>query len=159
MIKKLLLLILLCLPFIGLSQTKDETQNWIKEKIEQYAYTSIDVKHEHTIKYQDDAIWIGKKVLFSFGPGVPSIYTIPIKDISTIRFIEKESTIFLKIQTKGNKLSIVDYNIVTEKEDFQSSLELVMSKDIKNNNLQNRLIKSFNHLIKLSGGTITKEVF
>jgi hypothetical protein len=140
-----------------LSQTKEETQEWLKEKIKLNGYNNKDnVQHNYSVKFVDD------KLIISNYCGMRGIFfeetmSIPIKKIGKIRFEEKIGTIWMIISTKDGSNSIIMTN---ETETYSiNKTEIIFDKGIKLEDLPNRLVKSFDHLIILYGGSVTKEAF
>ena len=142
------------------AQTKEETQKWIKEKIELYAFSDDkELFYNYLVKFSETDIIIEDNLLSKVG-GVPvnlkTKYWIPIKELTKIRFENKGSTIWLYFKIYEGKKLIKRKNPELT---FVSEVALILEKSISEKNLENRLLKAFKHLIKIHGGNIVEETF
>lgn len=154
--KKLALILLCYISFLSNSQTKQETQDWLKEKIKLYGYNSYDgVQHNYSVSFIDNNLVISNNWALD-GYFFLETMQIPIKKIK-IRFEEKTNTIWMIISTNDGSNSIKTVN--ETETTFKTEYTVIFDKSIKLEDLPNRLVKSFNHLITLYGGTVVKEAF
>lgn len=156
--KNLLIFVFCLLTYNAFSQTQEETENWIKQKLELFYYTnpldgldnklSVEFKNGNMIFYE---------VKNMSGVTISYQTVIPIKQLNQIMFSEKESTIWIIFTTKGtNEIKVTDdFEIEPE---LMSKTEIIMSKDVKQNNMQNRLKNAFSDLVKNYGGS-TQEAY
>lgn len=154
------------LHFSSFCQTKSETQDWIKEKLQGLSYTTEDskggyVKHTFKVSFTDCKMSM-TEVLDTYLAGVSVLVTfvteIPVKDLAKLSFSNNEYgvTLFFRTKTSDNiKETVIELNKTT----FVSEKEYRFSKIANNDNLPERLTKAFNNLVKLCGGQVTKEVF
>ena len=143
---------------IGFGQTNLETQNWIKQKIENYAFQGSGVKYEYTVKYQDGDIWIAEKLDMN-GYGHAWARVIPIKEIGFLKFEEKKYNVWLTISTKNKSNKITRIDLISKEEEMVNKVNIMLSKSILNEDYPSRIKKAFNKLIEFNGGVIVKEVF
>ncbi len=152
--------------FSSFCQSKNETQDWIKEKLQGLSYTAEDskggyVKHTYRVSFNDCKMDL-TEVLDTYISGVSVLVTfiteIPIKDLAKLNFTNTDNgvTFFFRTKTSDNiKETVVELNKTT----FISEKEYRFNKSAQNDNLPTRLTKAFNNLVKLCGGQVTKEVF
>ena len=160
----LLLIVFISLKFTIYSQSKSDTEKWIKHKIENYSFMDSEVLHEFSVEFKDETIMIGTKIsILAKKDKIPYVhlYTIPIRDIAKVSFNEKPFATHMLIEMRRNKNRglIIDKNINKNESTTQHKLEIVMSNEINNNSLDTRIIDAFRHLINLHGGPNIKEVF
>ena len=164
LIKLILILTFNLISVISYCQTKKETQNWIKNKIELHAYTTGDeVSFSYDLKFDENNLIINDKNTFFKGNVLYCKAQIPIKKIAGLIFKENPDNFFMIIKTRGNKKSVKvhckgdsdSYNEL----DYKNKFTLHLEKTIKNNNLKKRLKKAFNDLIVHYGGNTTKETY
>ena len=155
-------------------QTKKETQEWLKEKIESFSYQINDNRgHEnrrYSVSFNDCIMIIRQQMEFRMDEEnlkLISVVEIPIKELVKPRFDERNNRIVLILRTnKDNKitekLTEVGKNNTTDKvikNENSSETTLVFNKNAEKEKLPERIIKAFNNLIGLCGGSVTKEVF
>tara|TARA_B110000908_G_C10013602_1_gene339705 strand:- start:95 stop:544 length:450 start_codon:yes stop_codon:yes gene_type:complete len=146
-------------PLFLLSQTKSETENWIKQKIENYAYQSPGIYYEYNVEYQDGNIWIGHEVHMV---GLFKLYTadvIPINKIGYVKFEEKEDNAWLTISTVNMQKVITSIDLETKQKQYLNKVEIILSKSILNENYPTRIKSAFDKLIEYNGGNSLKEAF
>lgn len=157
------LIALVTIPFILLSFTqtpsKKETQDWIKEKIELYAFDDGRTMHKYIITYSGDKLFLHHTLDLDIGGHVSSITIVPLKELMPITFSEKTNTIWLRLKLKGGLNNIVKNTTSLGKTSRTSSVDIILSKNIDDDELRPRLKKAFNHLIVLSGGDLAKQSF
>jgi len=160
---KITTLIILFIGFVGFSQktnstkksepSKEETQTWIREKIKSYSYISgKEIRYKYNIAFEGNEIIINDEELF-LTISLPLIYcserTI-ITDIDFISFEETDSLIWLVINLKnGIKKPCICNNEIASND---SEIAIALEKSFKNNDLPERMTKSFKRLIQLYGG-------
>lgn len=145
------------------SPTKEETQQWISEKIRQYSYESNegDIIHNYGISFKDDILFIEQTttMAFSIGPQkVHCIKRVPIKLIESFLFKDKPNNYWLTINMKDGA------NVITSEFDGSppesiSVTEIILSKSLDSENLKKRLIKALNYLVEIHTGKTKKEPF
>lgn len=159
---KRILFSLLILTSLSYGQTKQETQDWIKEKINYYSYSDDHtVFNDYTVSYEDENMILKNNLKSKIGGITQTMvltYIIPIKDLNKIRFENKGENVWLYLKTKSG-------NTIRTKADFESdynltnSVEILLESSFSQNDMQNRMNKAFINLIKLYGGQITTEKF
>lgn len=161
--KKITTLILLIIASVSYGQTKKETQDWIKEKIELYSYSDErSVFNNYVIEYSEEYLIVkntNKIVLENYESSLKSTIWIPIKELTKIRFEEKSDNVWLFLKLKSGKRLIKSKYNGESKTEYLNETEILLEKSINENDLRNRLSTAFNHLIKLYGGTIAEEKF
>lgn len=144
------------------SQTKRETQDWISQKIPIYSYSSSDIQRSYNVTFEGDYIVITGNIVDKMTAPLVLTYVIPIKEINSVSFSEKPNNIWMSIRIKGNK-NLIKTNAMSGdwsgNEEYKSEVNLVLDKTIAEDNMKSRIIKAFNRLITLYGGTVAKEVF
>lgn len=145
------------------SQSKKETQDWLKEKIEVFAYSNDadNYGHEYNVSFTDISMILKTSYISDYDNPDPLvfIYTIPIKELSTIIFEEKGNTTWMIISLKENKKSIkkvVEWNNRTE---YVNDVSLILYKSVNDSDMKNRIIKAFKNLVKVYGGVVVEEKF
>lgn len=161
--KAYITIFVLSIHFIVVSQSNKETQDWIKEKIEVFAYSNEveNFGHEYNVSFTDINMILKTSYISDYDNPNPIvfIYTIPIKEISTIIFEEKVNTTWMIISLKENKKNIkrvVERNNETE---YVNKVSLILYKSVNDADMKNRITKAFNHLIKIYGGAVVEEKF
>lgn len=159
--KKVLIIFMISSPLFSLCQTKKETQEWIANKLEIFAFSDhTDLNVFYKILFDSCNMWITakKEILSSGGATVLNQRTkIPIKNIIGIKFSEQSNLIWFTIKTNDDVIEeeLIDINLYTKESEFIFYID----KQIKNENLEDRLKKAFNNLISMCGGLVTKEVY
>jgi hypothetical protein len=142
--------------------TKEETQQWIKEKIGSYAFNSDDgkTKNDYIVLYEGEFITI-RNVNSGFGGTFTYITRIPITDIENISFVEKQTSYWLIINVKSKTLGYTFSNSTSTRYELEGRYEILLNKSFKDNDLPNRMKKAFSRLVEIYGGKPfnTKEVF
>lgn len=155
----------ICIVFIlnfSFAQTKDETQGWIESKIEEFPYVDSDVNNNYSVSFINGNMNLIKNLKMNIGgikSNISTTYSVPVKEISLVKFEIKEYNVWLTIRTNNGAKNIsskVDYE---NKTDYLNEFTVMLSLDFKSNDLINRAKKAFNHLIVLYGGKVQKEVF
>ena len=161
--KKIATLFLLSINIIAFSQTKLETQNWIKEKIETLTYKNYAANfgHENNVSFKGTDMILSSSYISDYDNPNPIVfnYVIPIKEMNTIIFVDYESTTWMIISIKENKKSIISTNVNAGKTENVNKVELILYKSVNDSDMKNRFIKAFNHLIKVNGGNVVDEKF
>jgi hypothetical protein len=158
--KNYISIILLIISITNYSQSKIETEDWIKEKINSYSFKSHEVSYSYDIRFDDGIMSIRDKSIYVIASQKDELncdYWIPIKEISSFRFEEKGTVIHLKIFLKNNKK--IKYKCGNEKFEYEDNFYFFLDNSLKNNDMINRMTKALNNLIKLHGGSINKEPF
>lgn len=143
--------------------TKEETQQWIKEKIGSYAYNSDDgkIKNDYIVIYEGEFISI-QNINYESGTGTATYITrIPITDIEYISYSEKSSNYWLIINVKSNTIGYTFSKTTSTRYELEGKYEILLNKTFKDNDLPNRMKKAFSRLVEIYGGKPfnTKEVF
>lgn len=147
------------------AQTKEETQEWISEKINYYSYSDdVKVFHNYTITFDESNMIIksnckiGTGMGSGTGTGTDSLnttsdifYYVPIKDLFKIRFESKAFNVWLYLKTKTNSIKV--NNEVT------NHVEILLERSILQDDMTNRMDKAFTNLIRLYGGSFAPEKF
>lgn len=143
------------------SPSKEETQQWITQKILQFGLDTKDTKQIYKLTFKDDIIIIDHTttlISINGNSELHAIKKIPIKKIQSFYFSEKSSSYWLTFNMINNEASIsVEYDELPIK--MYSSTDLILSKNIQSDNMKDRLLKALNHLLELYGVTPPREVF
>jgi hypothetical protein len=152
--KVLLFLILCFLIQNSFSQTKTETEQWIKSKIEAGGLTG---SQEYQVFFEKEYLSIGNKTFFT-GFVLKMGYLIDIKCITNFYFKEFDSAIHLVIVTSPScKIQENNFSQFEIKE--VTSFTLILNKSFAENDMINRFTKAMNNLIKFYGGSVVKEAY
>ena len=161
--KSIITLLLLGISISTFSQTKKETEDWISEKIELYSYSNeYDIFNSYIITYDEDNMIVKnnfKSITNGYETKFTLSYSIPIKEMSKIRFEEKGSNVWLILKIKGGAKSIKKSVDTESGYNYTNEIEIILEKSINDDNLKNRLTKAFNHLVKVHGGKVIEEKF
>lgn len=139
--------------------SKAETEALIKNKIETYAYESNNgkISYKYKLKFVQGILDIYETLNFQ-GVIMENAIELPLAQISSILIEEKEDTIWLTIKIRDNKPLITTFD-EKMKETHSDKCTILLKKSFMDSDLVTRITKAFNHLIKLNGGSILKEVF
>ncbi|SNB09224.1 hypothetical protein IT9_230019 [Flavobacterium psychrophilum] len=140
--------------------TKIETEQWISENIYSYSKKDYSFSNSYDLKFNDGLLLIKYTLVYTSGTSttVKSDYFIPIKEISYVRFETFDDAVFLRFVLKNNEKVKCKYetdNDFTYPQEFHINL----SSAFKDNDMINRMTKAFNNLIKLNGGTVSKNTY
>ena len=151
--------------------TKADTQDWIKEKIENFSFPYDNLNgyfgtKTYKVSFNDCSMTI-VMVDDNYNNGFKSSLTgeavIPIKDLSKLDFKDIDSDIIsLTFRSKTEnaiKLTYYGNPPVDVSPKNVSFVDFRFKKISLKDNLSERLIKAFNNLTELCGGRITKDVF
>jgi hypothetical protein len=145
------------------SQSKKETQDWLKEKIEVFAYSNDadNYGHEYNVSFTDISMILKTSYISDYDNPDPLvfIYTIPIKELSTIIFEEKGNTTWMIISLKENKKSIKKVVEWSNRTEYVNDVSLILYKSVNDSDMKNRIIKAFKNLVKVYGGVVVEEKF
>lgn len=137
------------------SQTKEETQAWISEKINYYSYSDdIKIFYNYTMSFDESNMIIKSncRTIFSgFDSTSDLSYVVPIKDLHKIRFENKANNVWLYLKTKSNSIKING--------EMKNQVEILLENSFLENDMRNRMDKAFTNLIKLYGGSVGEEKF
>jgi hypothetical protein len=157
------------------SQSLKETEDWIKQKFEEFEYTAKGqinskswlIRFTYVPDFSNKGeLWITENK-FSNPPGETktTLYIIPIKYMKSIKYDYVDNCVYVLFSVKNeDKLSSKDNIRVLEsnsKEFDESYLQFAIDFDnkFKDDDMPNRFKKAFDHLIELNGGSIVKDVF
>ncbi|WP_026838716.1 hypothetical protein [Gillisia sp. JM1] len=156
-----LLIILLMVPFFLFSQdaTKKETQDWIKDKIELYAYNDNETAFNYKVNFDATSIIIDEELIHNVGGHLNHKISIPLKNLMQVTFKEKTDNVSMYLKLRNNAVEIKDESIISGETKYTSTYQLMFQKSIDSEGLRPRLTKAFKHLVKLYGGIIVAEKF
>ena len=140
--------------------SKEETQQWIKEKIAIHAFDNGHTAHNYYISFDENNLIVNHKLWDDItGTTTTSYERVSINDIDYIYTSEKISTIWLIIKLKTGKTKISSYE--NENGDVDEKLIFILNKNFKNDNLPERLKKAFAYLVEVHTGkkNTVKETF
>ena|SRR5690606_1676843 len=153
----------LTLSFYSYAQdaTKKETQDWIKEKLELYAYQDDGkTEYKYKISFDDKNIIVDEELMLDImANNLIQKTIIPIKNLMQITFEEKQNNVWMYFKIRGNNKEIKCIPKEVNEVNYESKYQLLLSKSIDDENLRPRITKAFKHLVKLYGGVVTKEKF
>ncbi len=157
----MLLIVLSIIPFSLFSQdaTKKETQDWIKEKIELYPFNNGRTINKYKVSFDATNIIIEEQLILDIGGHLISEVTIPLKNLMQVTFEEKAHNIWMYFKIRNNSNEIKDECKSIGETKYISIHPLLLQKSIDSEGLRPRLVKAFNHLVKLSGGKVVEEKF
>lgn len=156
--KKLFYLFFL-ISFSLFSQSKQETETWIVNKLDKY---------KRVENYARD-LWIENNKIF-YKEEYGKVSNLEIKEIKDVRIFEEnlkltsgEKIIFCSIELWCGKNNCVKVNYANSKSRENKKLvSILLAPEFKEDDLFNRMGKAIKHLIKLNGGKATlnrKETF
>jgi hypothetical protein len=141
------------------SQTKTETEDWIKQKLEAYAYSDEkELWHYYTITYSNCSMIIQHKVK-ALNITVNAIVEIPIKEISSITHEKKDNCVWVIYKMRDNASKISRKSVEQGDVIYVSEYHFILEHSFLAENLPERLKKAMNNLIKWCGGTVTEEKY
>lgn len=156
-------LLLICPYTFLFSQSKKETQDWIKEKIEMFGYSDEveNFGHKYLVSFNETEMILTKTYYSNnnYQFSLVTNYVIPIKDLNTIFFEEKISTTWMIISLKENKNNIKETFKSDNSVKYINKISLIFSKSVNDSDMKGRFIKAFKHLVKIHGGVIIDEKF
>jgi len=164
--KSITTFILLFVVIFSYGQSKEETQVWISQQIQYYSFKDATSVNSYKLRFENSQIIINnifKRTLSNSEETYVVSYYIPINDLLSIRFEEKEHNSWMIIETKSENKTIKYippsfvkkkrngltsmYELPESKMRFLSQIEILLSNTISEDNIKSRLIKSFDHLI------------
>jgi hypothetical protein len=139
--------------------SKEETQQWIKEKINSYSFTDETMKYNYKISFEGNDIIVEDGVWLKIIGNANCYRKNTITDIDYISFRENESNFWFILNLKnGTKApTICDNETITTSD----QTVFILDKSFKNGDLPQRMTRAFKRLIELYGGkkTTKKEAF
>lgn len=166
--KSITTVILLFVVIFGFGQSKEETQEWIAQKIYFYSFKDASSVNAYKLRFENSQIIINnlfKRTLPNTEETYVVTYQVPINDILSIKFEDKEKNIWMIIETKSGEETIkyipplfvkkkknahtLYYELPASKVRKLSKIELLLSKSIEEENLKARLQEAFDHLVNL----------
>ncbi len=171
--------ILLVFSTIVKSQTLKETEDWIKQKFDEYEYSASGHSSYNgnptfwTLRFtyvpnfsKKGELWITENK-FNNPPGETntSLYIIPIKYMNSVKYQYQDDCVFVLFSVKNEDLFSERDNIKFQ--DFKSQkientmiqFAIKLANSFKDNDMPNRFKKALDHLIELNGGKVVKDVF
>lgn len=146
---------LLLIPLLGFcstiakSQSLEETQEWISNKIIEFSLDKIANEYNYEIEYKDGLMLIHSTITSNDEKPVIEDVVVFIKDIQTVFFANKGAGVALVIRMKNGK-PLKANNVEKNETEFMLSVQVHMD------NMKDRFLKAFNHLIELNGGKLSK---
>ena len=136
----------------------NETLSWLKSKIESYPLCGDILCYTANVTYDLSNKQITIKYTSNWKNQV--IFIIPLNKINSYGYEYVKDAFFI-VKTKGN--NIIRFDISNNGNRTKKNVSIAYlafdDKMFKEKNLENRLIKAFNHACKLSGGNIETEPF
>jgi len=165
--KSITTFILLFVVIFSYGQSKEETQVWISQQIQYYSFKDATSVNVYKLRFENSQLIINnifKRTLPNSEETYVISYYVPINDIKSIQFEEKDNKTWMLIGTKSGKETIkyippffvkkkrngltTMYELPESKMRYLSQIEIVLSNTISEDNVKSRLIKSFDHLIR-----------
>ncbi len=156
-------------PSFDQKPSLEETEDWIKEKIEIHDIfnyrNGAGYGRGYSIKFMDGNMVIWE--LIYLGSDTSSFAfikkcEIPINEMRKLEVEVNETTCSMIIRIRGYNEKILCQEIEEDGQDVFTQtyrLELVLNETFAEENLPERMVNAFNHLIELHGGHVVKEVF
>lgn len=157
--------LLFCLNNVCFSQNKQETEEWVLSKFNNYANSGMSAlgnSFQKTLKFSiRDGKLIGRDQRLS--------YSIDLKNVSDISYNFLEgfhddtfgnipSIVMVKIQCKGGNC-VKLYSLNNEPTGSFSDISISMDDGFKGDNLPDRMKKAFKNLIQFNGGQLVTEKY
>jgi hypothetical protein len=152
------ILVIFCLFWSShsIAQTKVETQKWISETISVYAYANE--SYGDTMQYTIDFKGSDMIVVARFSlKGTVSIntYTIPIKELSVVKYESGVAPVMMYLSLKNNQNLIKCVWDFNNEITYRNKISIQLGSDVN----KESLTKALNHLIKLNGGSVVSSSF
>jgi hypothetical protein len=138
------------------AQTKEETQKWISETISVYAYANE--SYGDTMQYKINFKGSDMNIVSRFSlNGTVNIntYTIPIKELSIVKYESGVAPVMMYLSLKNNQnliKCIWDFN---NEITYRNKISIQLGSGVN----KESMTKAFNHLIKLYGGSVLNSTF
>jgi hypothetical protein len=154
------LLILSVLTVNSYTQTKEDTQAWISEKIENFRY---DYKyHIYNVKFKE-----GDMIIENTTANTLFYSKIPLKKVSQINVEyfnnEGKEGYIIRIGCKNAEKCVETGKIVDgvlQRSIYDMELiKIFLNVNFKQDNLPERMKKALLHIVKLNGGKVISETF
>jgi hypothetical protein len=173
---KKLLFLLIVMTFSGSlkcqsksSPSLPETISWIKQKLETYTYSTMDIKVERSVSFNSSTKVLTIKEDNYNGPSgkASQVIEIPLDKLNPSSVLIDKGTdqwlafhLILRTnnESKDIKTSVYFYNSGNQRQVYNSNVEIFITKDALLDNLDTRLKEAFSNAIRLCGGT-SKEIF
>ena len=160
--KQILILFFTTLSLCSFSQEVDieketsETLNWINSKITEYQYEDTDMKQ--ICYFTGITERVGQEYLVGIREQRTSKpwrykykFMIPLSMINNISFEEKTANFWLNIRMKNNLKVIVLEKENGESVDPVGNMEIMLNKNVTEEDIDKRLLKAFNYLLEIRG--------
>ena len=142
--KNLIFILIAFIQMTAFGQSKEETEDWIKEKIEMYGLKKSNVRHSYSLEFKDENIndslqrtmFINEDTNFFFSNGdnsnMKSTYSIQINQIGLISFKYNESNTWLNINCLDNNNCVSQSTIgsYSNRNEFVNNLSFILSKSV-----------------------------
>lgn len=169
--KKLFLLFFLPIVCFGQEDIDIETKetiSWLNSKLSTYSFKTNNVRHNFVLSHIGTQksnvgvlkngtlyLYCVKKEAFK-NIEMDFIVGLPIKNINSIRFEEKQNNYHIVFNTVVNS-QVIALNDLREIKNYQvSDLHIFLSKSLDNEGLKPRILKAFYYLFKLYGNDLNK---
>jgi len=165
------------------SQSLKETEDWIKQKFEEYeAIMKTDItsysSNENSKKTivirvtcipdfsNKGELWVNYNKYSSVtGKTKTTLYIIPLKYMKSVKYDFEDHCVYVLFSVKNEDLYSNKDNIrvlESDSKDFDTSFTqfgIEFDNKFEDDDMPNRFKKAFNHLIELNGGSVVKDVF
>lgn len=159
--KSITTIIIISFHLLTFSQTLKETQDWIKEKIEGFAYAEDETSgHLYNVSFTETDMILNQTLVFlELGSSTEITSVIPIKEINKVVFEEKIETTWMTISLKEDKkhiLETIDYGETST--EYVDKVVLIFFKFYAQNlDTQNSIIEAFRRLVNAYGGNLDED--
>lgn len=157
-----LLILFVFISFPVFSQTKDEAQDFIKKYLEAYPQNNGKEAERTDIHFITDD---EGDLFMSYSNYVPYLF----QDLSTFMLKDVQSIVIDKTTMMGKNIILhvklkpgakCQYQIPQfDTKEFRDKIDIIIGNASLSDNIPERLKKAIEHLVNLSGGSISKDKF
>jgi len=131
------------------AQTKGETYSYLNNKLSTYSLKDIDIKYGYLIQEIEPALGMYFiNIIEADSFGMTTVWAFEPKDFGSINIVKNPNTIWLKINSKSDKInSYTIYNGSESEISKKSEITIILNSDTSEEQLK-RMEKAFKHLLK-----------
>ncbi len=160
--KKIFTISLMCVCINLYSQTKKETEDFIKKYIEASPQNNGETSEKNDVAFKTTEEGDYLMIYSNYHRLGQMIYFFKPKDIQSITIDKttmKGQNLVIKINMKyGTKAERIIPNL-DDRKDSKDSFDIILGNTAFNDNIPERLKKALEHLSRLAGGGVTEDKF
>ena len=144
------------------AQSQQETEEWLKQIIENYPFNNNDITNEYRVTFYDLSncyMEINLRTqIKSLSTDTFYRYRIWPKELTSVQIEERDHNVRLIFRVSPQAENKIGMDFPDYREQITEA-DILMAASLKHNNLTQRLVRAFNHYIEICGGSSIPDTF